>query len=112
MLSLSILNYSREANERLVRVLRDSRLESIQSQHIEVGDVVHLEDSEEVPADLVLLSSSHDQGETILEIKLGKGRMKFECNKINGANLFKNGQRHQRRGLFDLPCFGELMLLT
>ena len=55
---------SRIANERSVRILlADGSLTTTQSQNLEVGDIVHLEDDESVPADLVVLSTSHEQGQ-------------------------------------------------
>ena len=54
----------RASNRRLVTVLSsDGHLEQIESQAIEVGDVVRLVENEVVPADLVVLSTSHEHGQ-------------------------------------------------
>jgi P-type E1-E2 ATPase len=53
----------REANERLVTVCRlGGGKESIQSQHISVGDVLFISQGDEFPADLLLLRSSSANG--------------------------------------------------
>ena len=54
----------RIANEREVRILlADGSLSATQSQNLKVGDIVHLQDGEDVPADLVVLSTSLEQGQ-------------------------------------------------
>ena len=52
------------SNRRLVTVLSShGHLEQIESQAIEVGDVVRLVENDVVPADLVVLSTSHEHGQ-------------------------------------------------
>ena len=41
----------------------DGVLSQVESQTIEVGDVVRLEEDDVVPADLVVLSTSHEHGQ-------------------------------------------------
>ena len=53
----------REANERKVRVLKNGKIEEIQSQYVMVGDYVHLKEDDLVPCDMVVLSSSQETGQ-------------------------------------------------
>ena len=54
----------RISNRRLVTVVgSDGVLSQVESQTIEVGDVVRLEEDDVVPADLVVLSTSHEHGQ-------------------------------------------------
>ena len=54
----------RISNRRLVTVVGgDGLLSEVESQTIEVGDVVRLEEDDVVPADLVVLSTSHEHGQ-------------------------------------------------
>ncbi|XP_063693860.1 phospholipid-transporting ATPase IF-like isoform X1 [Bolinopsis microptera] len=51
-----------EVNHRLVNVIRHGCLQQINSKNIRVGDVVKLECEDEFPCDMVLVSSSDEEG--------------------------------------------------
>ncbi|XP_078156330.1 phospholipid-transporting ATPase 2-like [Carex rostrata] len=52
----------KKANEREVQVVKDGILKQIKAQEIRVGDIVWLQENNEVPCDLVLLGTSNPQG--------------------------------------------------
>lgn len=53
----------KEVNNRLVRVLKDGRLEEVLSRDVRVGDILWCERDKELPCDMVLLSSHSPDGE-------------------------------------------------
>lgn len=52
----------RATNNRLVPVLRGEDMIKIKSEQIRVGDVVMIENSEEIPCDMVMISSDDHDG--------------------------------------------------
>ncbi len=54
-------------NRKKVKVVREGETVSIQSQDIEVGDIVVLENEQMVPCDMVILSSSNKQYQVYVE---------------------------------------------
>lgn len=50
-------------NKRKVCVLRNGQLTDIRAEDITVGDIVYLQEDDQIPCDLVVLSTSHDQGQ-------------------------------------------------
>uniref|UniRef100_A0A6B2KWI1 Phospholipid-transporting ATPase n=1 Tax=Arcella intermedia TaxID=1963864 RepID=A0A6B2KWI1_9EUKA len=52
----------KEINNRLYEVFREGREETTTNMDIKVGDVVHLKENQEVPADVVLFTSSENEG--------------------------------------------------
>jgi len=76
----------RAANERLVCVLRDGRRQWIQSQHLLVGDLVRVEEQDELPADMVLLSSSETK----------QGSCYIQTSNIDGETNLKTRYTAQR----------------
>jgi len=50
------------ANEKIFNVLKNGRVELIQSKNIRVGDILRLQENDEVPCDLVLLKSALSNG--------------------------------------------------
>ena len=61
------LKQDRQINRRKVLVLRDNRWTRTMWLDIKVGDLVKVENKEPFPADLVLLTSSEDQGMAYIE---------------------------------------------
>ena len=61
------LKQDRQINRRKVLVLRDKRWTETMWLDIKVGDLVKVENKEPFPADLVLLTSSEDQGMAYIE---------------------------------------------
>ncbi|EGC40136.1 hypothetical protein DICPUDRAFT_93437 [Dictyostelium purpureum] len=71
----------KKANERKYTIFRNGTKQDIQSQYIMVGDIIYLKENEEIPCDLMVLSSSDKEknslyvqtsnldGETDLKIK-------------------------------------------
>jgi magnesium-transporting ATPase (P-type) len=60
----------RAANERLVTVYRSTATgfvkQELQSQHVEVGDILYLREDEQVPCDILLLKSSGADGSAFI----------------------------------------------
>ncbi|XP_022095115.1 probable phospholipid-transporting ATPase IF isoform X2 [Acanthaster planci] len=52
-----------EVNKRPTQVVRDCQIKEVQSQQIHVGDIVKVMVEEELPCDMVLLSSQSEDGE-------------------------------------------------
>ena len=52
----------RQINHRKVRVLRGCQLETLRSEQIMVGDIVRVDNHDQFPCDLVLLSTSNTNG--------------------------------------------------
>ncbi len=77
-----------EVNNRLVDVVRPSgKLEPAKWSDVVVGDIVHVKKNNEFPADLVLLSSSGDQGMCYLDT----------CNLDGETNLkIRNSLEHSK----------------
>eukprot|EP01114_Cavostelium_apophysatum_P012672 TRINITY_DN2894_c0_g1_i2.p1 TRINITY_DN2894_c0_g1~~TRINITY_DN2894_c0_g1_i2.p1 ORF type:complete len:1114 (+),score=267.19 TRINITY_DN2894_c0_g1_i2:219-3344(+) len=68
----------KKANEKLYDVFHpDGRLKKIQSQHIRVGDIVCLYEDDEVPADMVLITSA------------SKGLCHIQTANVDGETDFK-----------------------
>ena len=61
------LKQDRQINRRKVLVLRGNRWTETMWLDIKVGDLVKVENKEPFPADLVLLTSSEDQGMAYIE---------------------------------------------
>jgi phospholipid-translocating ATPase len=56
------------ANERKYYVIRNGDKVTIQSQDISVGDILYLEAENEVPCDIVLLTTSNEDGSCYIEV--------------------------------------------
>ena len=56
----------RVINNRLVTRVEANGINQIQSQHIQVGDVIFVEDGDEFPCDMLLLSSSNPNGKVTI----------------------------------------------
>ncbi len=50
-----------KANSRRYTVYRDGRRREIASSKVSVGDIIHIEDGEEAPADLIILKTSDEE---------------------------------------------------
>lgn len=57
----SIIHCS-QTNKRVIHVLRNGQLKESFAENIMVGDIVYLSDNDMIPCDLVVLSTSQDQG--------------------------------------------------
>ena len=62
-------NADRKANSRLYGVLRKGRVVQVPSSDINVGDIVKLSCDEEIPCDLVILSSSDPIGNCFIQAR-------------------------------------------
>lgn len=80
---------TKKANTTKVRVCRGGELVTLDAQDIVVGDILYLTDNEAVPADVVLLKTSFEQGHCFLQTA-----------NLDGETNFKN--RHC------LPCTKHL----
>ena len=49
------------ANRRKVSVIRKDEMRMMTSENIQVGDILYLTEDQEVPCDVIVLSSSHKQ---------------------------------------------------
>jgi P-type E1-E2 ATPase len=49
-------------NKEVHKVIKDSTLVEVESQHISAGDIVYVEKGKRFPSDLILLSSSTEGG--------------------------------------------------
>lgn len=57
----------KKSNTQKFQAIRDGKLVDVESQHIKAGDIVYVEKNQPFPADLVLLSSSIDDGVCYVE---------------------------------------------
>ena len=57
----------RKANSRSYQVVKDGQMQTIKSADLRVGDIVKLSKDEGIPADLIFLSSSHEDSECYIE---------------------------------------------
>lgn len=56
-----------KANSTLVRVLRNDKLCYIKSYQLQAGDIMYIEENDEVRADILLLSSSNSEGQCFID---------------------------------------------
>ena len=49
------------ANRRRVTVIKRGKLYEVYSEKVQVGDIIHLKEDQEVPCDVIVLSTSHSQ---------------------------------------------------
>ena len=63
MLNFSSLRHKEDnrANRRKVSVIRKEVMTVMTSENIQVGDILYLTEDQEVPCDVIVLSSSHEQ---------------------------------------------------
>lgn len=52
----------RATNNRMIPVLKNDKMDEIRSELIRVGDIVLLKDNEEIPCDMVVISSNSSNG--------------------------------------------------
>ncbi|OAO16472.1 phospholipid-transporting atpase [Blastocystis sp. ATCC 50177/Nand II] len=57
----------KQANNRLVRVLRGDLLVEVKSKDLHVGDIVYVEDGDEIPCDMVVLYTSESNGNCYIQ---------------------------------------------
>ncbi|KAJ6237373.1 phospholipid-transporting atpase [Anaeramoeba flamelloides] len=57
----------KKANQRIFHIIRDGEPRDVMSQNIRIGDIVYLEENMEAPCDLVLLSSSNEDGSCYIQ---------------------------------------------
>jgi P-type E1-E2 ATPase len=62
-------NADRKANSRLYGVLRQGRVIQVPSSDIHVGDIVKLTCDDEIPCDLVVLSTSDPLGNCFIQVR-------------------------------------------
>lgn len=84
-----------KANSSPVQVLRDGKLVAVESRHLCAGDVVKIEDNDEVRADLLLLSTNNEEGQVFIdtcnldgETSLKKRRAIEETHSLNSPEAF------------------------
>ncbi|KAF2074244.1 hypothetical protein CYY_004454 [Polysphondylium violaceum] len=68
-------------NLEIYTTAREGHLESIFSQDIKVGDIIRIQNGQQIPADLVLLSSSHDEGICYVETSNLDGETNLKVRK-------------------------------
>ncbi|EGC28908.1 hypothetical protein DICPUDRAFT_51588 [Dictyostelium purpureum] len=62
-------------------VVRDGKLETVPSQDICVGDIVRIQNGQQIPADLVLVSTSHEEGLCYVETSNLDGETNLKVRK-------------------------------
>lgn len=65
-------------------IVRDAKLETISSQDICVGDIIRIQNGQQIPADLVLISTSHDEGLCYVETSNLDGETNLKVRKALG----------------------------
>ncbi|KAM9966517.1 hypothetical protein ACTFIR_006735 [Dictyostelium discoideum] len=74
-------------------IVRDAKLESISSQDICVGDIIRIQNGQQIPADLVLISTSHDEGLCYVETSNLDGETNLKVRKALGdTNKLSNAE--------------------
>ncbi|TRY75598.1 hypothetical protein TCAL_01615, partial [Tigriopus californicus] len=95
-------------NNRKVTRIKAGQLETIKSKEIQVGDLLRLEDNEDFPCDLVLLSSSNAQGKCyVMTANLdGETNLKTKKPAHITNQLFVNERLNDQSLLIDCdhPC--------
>ncbi|XP_057301942.1 phospholipid-transporting ATPase IF-like isoform X1 [Hydractinia symbiolongicarpus] len=79
----------KEVNNRPAIVIKQGREKSVYSKHIKVGDIVKVQNNEEIPCDLVVISSCEEEGKAhIMTANLdGETNLKVRSSLLETAQL-------------------------
>ena len=74
----------RKVNRRLTRVLRDGAFVDIRWRDLKVGDIVRVEQHEQFPADLAILSTAREEGLCYMDTAILDGEMNLKMRQAIG----------------------------
>ncbi|KYQ93719.1 transmembrane protein [Tieghemostelium lacteum] len=90
----------KKSNKEIYSVVKEGSLQSIYSQDIKVGDIIKIPNGQQIPSDLVLLSSSHENGLCYVETSNLDGETNLKVRKsLTETNQYQTPQEiSQLRG--------------
>ncbi|XP_024530611.1 phospholipid-transporting ATPase 2 isoform X2 [Selaginella moellendorffii] len=92
----------KQANERMVWVVKKGVKTRIQAQDIHVGDIVWLREKDEVPCDMILLGSSDPQGVCYIETSTIDGETDLKTRVVPSPCIGLNSELlHKIKGIIE-----------